>query len=213
MCQIGFKQFVITFTLKPDLFPSQAELPGFWKAPRAGGPGLWLRPVWTSPYHVETSCDSCPSSSSHFVTQYIFMSFSFLSSSSCLPPQTTATPWPVKPVAWSSPTTSSGSRSERRYRTRRVSCTRPSEWPTCCSTSLRWNVPRVTASRRSTRWVTALTLILPTMPQDTALLKGGFIWSDVNFKFELNLTDGNPLGVIWRLNQLTNGESTNLSAH
>lgn len=66
--------------------------------------------------------------------------------------QTTATRWPVRPAAWSSPTTSSASLSGRGCPTRRVSCTRPSEWPTCCSTSPRWSVPRGTASRRSTRW-------------------------------------------------------------
>ena len=111
---------------------------------------------------MSTSCDSCPTCS--FITSasqtrslqsvwflFIFCRLFF----SLLLLQMTVRLWPVKPVVWSSPTISNGSRSGRRCPIRRVSCTRPSEWPTCCSTSRRWNVLKVTASRRSTRWETS----------------------------------------------------------
>lgn len=70
--------------------------------------------------------------------------------------QMTATPWPVRPAVWSSLTTSSGSPSVRRLPIRRDSCILPSEWPTCCSISHRWNVPKATASKRNMRWGAAI---------------------------------------------------------
>lgn len=96
----------------------------------------------------DTACSGpvclCSTSVQHWSDPPVLSTLFFL--------QMTATPWPVRPAVWSSPTTSSASRSARRRPIRRDSCILPSEWPTCCSTSRRWNVPKAMASKRSTRW-------------------------------------------------------------
>lgn len=128
--------------------------------------GLDSDPGQSGPVHAMSTCHVIPVqhwSYQHHTVELLYMSvyrhnltvllsFCFIFCLLFLLLQTTVKLWPVKPVVWSSPTISSGSRSGRRCPIRRVSSTRPSEWPICCSTSLRWNVPKVTASRRSTRW-------------------------------------------------------------
>lgn len=75
--------------------------------------------------------------------------------------QMKTTRWLVRPAAWFSPTLIPLRKGKQwMCPTRQGSSTQPSAWQICSSTSPRWNVLRVMASRKSTRWDTAFILLL-----------------------------------------------------